>query len=147
MTAHVRAASYRHIFPGLAISVPTARLFVGHLLTGLPVELVTRATLLVSELATNAVQHGSGPFQVVVNIGADLVRVEVTDNGEGEPVLMDPPPSVAHGRGLRIVSAFAQEWGVEHRSPGPGKSVWFEIPSRRLPAAASTRSTRQGFRT
>ncbi|MEU6275980.1 ATP-binding protein [Streptomyces populi] len=96
-------------------------------------------SLLVSELATNAVTHGhvSGrDFRVhllalAVPAGRSLtVRVEVTDTrGDklpepGADLAVDPiHPG---GRGLLLVEALADRWGCEPRPDGPGKTVWAE---------------------
>jgi PAS domain S-box-containing protein len=86
------------------------------------------ATLLVSELTSNAVRHGPRRpgDDVVLRIGLrdDVLRVEVTDEGGGfEP----PPPTgvlVAGGWGLVLVDRVADRWGVEGGAP---TTVWFEI--------------------
>src|SRR5256885_1995531 len=83
--------------------------------------------LLVSELVTNSVKHLwaiNGAIELVACITFDVVRVEVSDDGEG----FDPPPladdDAESGRGLQLVQALADRWG---RRRGPRTSVWFEI--------------------
>jgi anti-sigma regulatory factor (Ser/Thr protein kinase) len=83
--------------------------------------------LLVSELVTNSVTHSKvagGVIELLASISPELVRVEVSDDGEG----FDLPP-VAHddevsGRGLHLVQELADRWG---RPTGLRTSVWFEI--------------------
>ncbi len=85
------------------------------------------AVLLASELAANAIQHSQGDFEVGIRSGCDgTVRVSVSDTSEQAPRLEEPPaPYAGRGRGLQIVEAMAQEWGVE--STSRGKTVWFEV--------------------
>lgn len=85
------------------------------------------AVLLVSELVTNAVRHARSPLvKCSVGLEADEVRIEVEDQGEGgTPVA--PVQAAAddmHGRGLYLVAALSQEWGVRERDGGPGCVVW-----------------------
>ena len=81
--------------------------------------------LLVSEVATNALVHGTGNVQVQVSAAGGVLRVEVTDDS---PEL--PRPRAAGlleegGRGLALVASMAKNWGV--RREGGGKVVWFEV--------------------
>jgi anti-sigma regulatory factor (Ser/Thr protein kinase) len=88
-------------------------------------ELVDDASLVVSELVTNAVMHGEGEIGVRLVRAIDALRIEVSDDGDGEPRQLAPRPDEVTGRGLRIVSRLAAVWGVHH---GPhGKTVWAEL--------------------
>ena len=84
------------------------------------------AELCASELATNAVLHARSPVLLAVALLPDAVRVEVEDESPGVieagPLVDDGAES---GRGLAIVDALTESWGVEqHRA---GKTVWFEL--------------------
>jgi anti-sigma regulatory factor (Ser/Thr protein kinase) len=90
--------------------------------------------LCVSELATNALVHGVPPgrgFALHLRLGEDgVLRVEVHDSGSGEPFVkapnVDKPEDQDEwGRGLLLVSAVADAWGVAERVPG--KIVWCEF--------------------
>ncbi len=89
----------------------------------------------VSELATNALVHGaaSGGFLVRVGLDGDVVRLEVHDSGGGLPVVRAPVDTDATGRGLLLVAAFSDEWGVELREPF-GKIVWSQFKIEPLEA-------------
>ncbi|MDT0455462.1 ATP-binding protein [Streptomyces sp. DSM 41527] len=90
--------------------------------------------LCVSELATNALLHGVPPgrgYRLCLSLDeGGLLRVEVHDSGAGEPRLPVPLPCDGgegedegeSGRGLLLVSALADAWGVDERVPG--KIVW-----------------------
>jgi serine/threonine-protein kinase RsbW len=87
--------------------------------------------LCVSELATNALLHGVPPnrcFQLALTLATDgVLRVEVHDSGPGEIHPAHPSPSwdTERGRGLLLVAALADDWGVRERDPG--KVVWCEF--------------------
>lgn len=88
------------------------------------------ARLLLSEVVTNAVRHGSdGPDNTV---GVRLcrteatLRVEIRDHGAGfAPSPRAPNHTLGSGWGLHFVSEVASRWGVEIDD---GTLVWFEVP-------------------
>ena len=81
--------------------------------------------LAVSELVTNAVLHGREPITVRLTVTADSVRVEVHDGSALSPSFSMLDPTAVTGRGLMLISAASDRWGVE---PEPhGKQVWFEL--------------------
>ncbi|MGC9535691.1 ATP-binding protein [Streptomyces sp. UG1] len=85
--------------------------------------------LCVSELTTNALLHGVPPgrgFLLRVRYDGDVLRVEVHDSGTGVPRTPDDPDE--GGRGLVLVGALADKWGVGERTPG--KVVWAEFAVR-----------------
>lgn len=90
--------------------------------------------LCVSELATNALLHGVPPGRgylvrlTVEEQGRGLV-LEVHDSGGGEPVVLEPCGE--SGRGLLLVEALADRWGVGERDPG--KVVWCVFSKPGLP--------------
>ncbi|CAL9560680.1 ATP-binding protein [Streptomyces sp. enrichment culture] len=90
------------------------------------------AELIVAELATNAVTHGRIPgrdFRLSLYVIDDTLRIEVTDTrGDRLPC---PRHSTADaesesGRGLLLVDALADRWGVIP-GPPPRKTVWAEV--------------------
>ncbi|MET8219132.1 ATP-binding protein [Streptomyces hirsutus] len=88
-------------------------------------------TLIAAELTANAVQHGHVPgrdFHLRLAEAEDgTLRVEVTDTRtERRPVAATPAPDGESGRGLLLVDALADDWGVLPRPTGPGKTVWAE---------------------
>lgn len=123
----------RRRFPGLASQIQHARRFVERMLARSP-ELTT-ATLLTSELATNAITHSTsgmpgGKFEVAVDLGEGWARVEVRDLGSPEHPRAqhrDAYDTSEHGRGLDLVEALAAKWGSEARPDGLGRRVWFEL--------------------
>jgi len=92
-----------------------------------PQEQVDDIVLVVSEVVTNAVQHGAGVVRLRLLRQHTNVRIEVQDDSPRPPVLLTTPSTTADwGRGLRIVGGLAAHWGT-HRA-GSGKLVWAEVP-------------------
>jgi anti-sigma regulatory factor (Ser/Thr protein kinase) len=96
------------------------------------------AELLVSEMVTNAVRHGRGAVRLRLGLSAGVVRCEVTDGAPAWPRQRPAAPgssSVSEtGRGLLIMEAMAERWGV--CSTGGGKTVWCELAGSSAVAAA-----------
>jgi anti-sigma regulatory factor (Ser/Thr protein kinase) len=93
---------------------------------------VIDATLVISELATNAVVHAHSPFTVVARSDGENLRLEVTDSSRRQPRESAQPPDAPSGRGLHVVARIARAWGVEDTPQG--KTVWAELSSRCLTA-------------
>lgn len=108
-----------------AQAIPAARQYVANMMNGVDPDDVYAIQLMVSELATNCVRHGGTPFDIMIDVRPEEVRVEVTDSGPGEPTVCSPSPTDPTGRGLRIVDRLSENWGVETSSEHPGKMVWF----------------------
>ena len=109
-------------------SVPAARRLVRDVLHDQSSDLLEAAELMVSELATNCVQHAQTPFELVILDEDRQIRVEVRDTGGGRPVVRSPTPAERTGRGLRIVEAMSDAWGIDPSSRG--KTVWFTLAQR-----------------
>ena len=107
-------------------AVTAARRFVRETLSDRSPQLVDAAELMTSELVTNCVRHAHTAFELVVHDQGE-VRVEVSDSGAGCPRPLSPGEHDPTGRGLRIVEALSDAWGVIPRNEG--KTVWFEIRS------------------
>ncbi|MEW2323439.1 ATP-binding protein [Streptomyces griseoincarnatus] len=88
------------------------------------------AELIVGELAANAVTHGrvSGrDFRLLLYVVGDTLRIEVTDTrGDWLPCPQRSPDDAESGRGLLLVEAVADRWGVVP-GPPPLKTVWAEV--------------------
>lgn len=85
-----------------------------------------------SELVTNAVLHGRGPIELRVAMERDVAEVTVTDNGGGHPRLRPSEHTAEHGRGLVLVDALVEDWGVRHAGAAEGSdgsvtAVWFRL--------------------
>lgn len=120
-------------FAGVDLSARAARAYIRAVLTG-RVHAIDEAEVMVSELVTNALRYTlsglpGGEVVVSVAIGDACARVEVKDAGP----INDHVPTLRGyhdetGRGLKIVEAFAAEWGWQRCGRrGEQNVVWFEM--------------------
>lgn len=88
------------------------------------------ARTVISELATNAIKHGSGeddPVVVRVYQREDGVPVvEAWDRSDALPVVGSGDLCAEGGRGLLLMEGLVRAWGVRPLSEG-GKVVWAAI--------------------
>ena len=107
-----------------------ARRFVADVLTqrGFSNHGIESAVLATSEAVTNAIVHAGTTVGVVVVADALMARIEVHDGVTTPPAPVEAGVSDVSGRGLRVIEAVAEAWGVERRPDG-GKAVWFELRS------------------
>ncbi|MBV9026458.1 MAG: ATP-binding protein [Streptomycetaceae bacterium] len=82
---------------------------------------------IVSELATNAVEHThSQTITVTAAVIPGAAVVSVTDRGPHKPLAVPAADDRAeHGRGLHIVDTLSQTWG--HLHTGTGTRVWARV--------------------
>lgn len=97
--------------------------------------LTDTAELLTTEIVTNALQHTSGGAVLTATLTpgppARRLRVEVHDSlARRPPARPRPTDDATSGRGLLLVEALADTWGIHMR--GTGKVVWFEITAAAL---------------
>ncbi|WP_233518212.1 ATP-binding protein [Streptomyces corynorhini] len=90
------------------------------------------AVLVLSELVTNAVRHARVPVGREIETRylavPEGLRLEVHDASSERPRLQRAAPGACGGRGLVIVDALADRWGVADRA-GVGKLVWAQLCS------------------
>ena len=97
---------------------------------------IADATLVVSELVTNALRHAA-PADVRVDwtILLRLVRRDrqvmclVADPSDRPPMLTEIDLAGETGRGLHLVAACSRRWDWARRRHRPGKWVWALLPS------------------
>ncbi|MGP3916324.1 ATP-binding protein [Nonomuraea sp. 10N515B] len=111
-------------------SVPAARAWAHRMLIHWEIlHFAERVELLVSELTTNAIKHakaGGAPVCLVLRFADETLRLEVHDrDGQNLPVQQVPTTEAPDGRGLWLVEAYSDRWGIE--PAGDGKEVWAEL--------------------
>jgi anti-sigma regulatory factor (Ser/Thr protein kinase) len=128
---HVGAMEHRAIFELVPEAASRARAVVNDELgRAVSAEILEDATLLVSELVTNAVRHapraGIAEVELRLKLDPERVRVVVSDPGAGfvagPPRL--PAATESSGWGLYLVDRIADRWGVITKDRS---EVWFEI--------------------
>jgi anti-sigma regulatory factor (Ser/Thr protein kinase) len=123
----VEAHSLELTLPSEPDSVARARSQICDAMAGdLSEDDVETLRLLISEVVTNAVRHGSHDHPVELNAHWNAeVRIEVCDHGAG----FTPQPRVGGldepgGFGLYLVGRLADRWGVDTKG---GNTVWFVL--------------------
>jgi anti-sigma regulatory factor (Ser/Thr protein kinase) len=118
---------WERTFPSTTQSVVRARRFAVETLTGVDAQLTDAFAVMVSELVTNSVRHAASEFTVAIDRDARQIRVAVSDLGEQRPSLRNPDPTEQSGRGLQIVNALSDDWGITETAGRTGKTVWFVL--------------------
>jgi anti-sigma regulatory factor (Ser/Thr protein kinase) len=101
-----------------------------------PPTLLADVVAVTAELVGNSVRHAEPLPGGVVRVawrlrrtarsGADIIEIRVTDGGSPtSPQMRHVGPDAVDGRGLTIVAALADRWGVDR--DGLGQSVWAEL--------------------
>ena len=112
-------------FRGALESVSAARRFARESVAGRAGDAVDAVELMVSELASNCVEHADTDFEVSIDVSESEVRVSARDRGRGQPVPRSPTLREPRGRGLRIVEALSDDWGVI--ASASESTVWFTL--------------------
>jgi anti-sigma regulatory factor (Ser/Thr protein kinase) len=131
-TGHVQATDTKVVsftLPGGNSAAGMARRSVLSSKAALPATIKHRLALLVSELVTNAIQHGgAGPHETIqIRLASTRrrVRVEVIDPGAANP-RPQTRRTEQTGYGLLLVDRLADGWGREE-TEGGGSVAWFEL--------------------
>ncbi|MEU9338195.1 ATP-binding protein [Streptomyces sp. NPDC048290] len=122
------ASTPHHLTPEDAVWPRRLRWVVrGVLGQGAQARVVGDAETLVSELVTNALRHGGGDIRFRMRVRGGRVLIEVRDGSSVVPRVRHASVEDEHGRGLVLVDALADEWGVS----ADGTTIWCALP---LPA-------------
>ena len=110
---------------------------------GIELESIEEVVLVASELVGNAIRHtpstGNEPLDVTWDVDDACVTVRVTDSSSDLPQLQAAGPEATSGRGLTIIAAVSDAWGVH--PVGGGKRVWASVPVRRAAAMSDVPSS------
>ncbi|WP_229865586.1 ATP-binding protein [Streptomyces spinoverrucosus] len=136
--------THTFVLPAAPESVGAARRTVRETLTSWhtgPDDL-DNAVLVTSELVTNAVTH-SGSERIVcrLHITGDRLRIEVEDQNLGStlPTPRQACPDDQNGRGLLLVEAICDDWGVRPAPNRSGRVVWADLTTTRPRPATPAR--------
>jgi anti-sigma regulatory factor (Ser/Thr protein kinase) len=86
--------------------------------------LIESADVLVTELVTNGLEHGIGDVGLRVYLTDAHLLIEVRDGSDQLPVLREAALDDEDGRGLFLVKAIADAWGVS----SDGMTTWCSLP-------------------
>ena len=115
--------------PRNADSAGIARLIVTAHGCSLPSDQLKNANVMVSELVSNAFQHGEGRIELTVESGPGSGWASVHDEGAGTIATPDTRPERG-GWGLYFVDRLADQWGVADDD----SRVWFRVGAVSQPA-------------
>lgn len=116
--------------PAIPETVGRARRLVRQTLTAWKLsDLADDMTAVISEVVTNAIVHAQTSITLSLHHQGRSVRAEVADHSTAWPTPLPAGPDKERGRGLAILAAYSERWGVD---PSPdGKTVWFVCAERR----------------
>jgi anti-sigma regulatory factor (Ser/Thr protein kinase) len=90
-------------------------------------ELYDDMDLIFTELLSNAVRHGGGLREAQLsNTGAHL-RLVAADNDPRSPAVRARRADRPNGRGMHLIQAIADRWGVHRHHAEIGKRVWVDL--------------------
>jgi anti-sigma regulatory factor (Ser/Thr protein kinase) len=118
----------RRALPPTPESATVARWLVTDLLREtVEPEALDITALLTTELVSNAIRHTRDELTLTVRLAGGRLRVGVSDSSHRRPQRVRAGGRDTSGRGLGLVEALADEWGVDPDERGLGKTVWFEL--------------------
>ena len=122
-----RPESARIALPRSPASVGTARRFIEARTAAwsFPEPVGSQLVLIGSELVTNAVLHARSELTLTLELRDGWVRISVEDRSKAPPTLRHYQADALTGRGLGVVAALSDSWGIS--TAADGKVVWAEV--------------------
>jgi anti-sigma regulatory factor (Ser/Thr protein kinase) len=122
-----RPESVRIALPRSPASVGTARRFIEARTAAwsFPEPAGSQLVLIGSELVTNAVLHARTELTLTMELRDGRVRISVKDRSKAPPTLRHYQADALTGRGLGVVAALSDSWGIS--AAADGKVVWAEV--------------------
>jgi anti-sigma regulatory factor (Ser/Thr protein kinase) len=129
---HQRRATWRPPHPGHASVTTEGRNWARHILP----EILTRQPrqdlyddmdLVLSELISNAVRHGGGLCEAQLANTGEHLRLVAADNDPRSPAVRARRIDQPNGRGMHLIQAIADGWGVHRHHAEAGKRVWADL--------------------
>jgi anti-sigma regulatory factor (Ser/Thr protein kinase) len=119
-----RETAHIHLQP-VPAAAGEARRFIRSTATALDPDKLDDVLVLTSELVTNAVLHARTPFELGVTLTDDAILICVGDGTRSTPQVQESSDGQENGRGIMLVRALADDWGIESSESRQGKVVWF----------------------
>ncbi|MET7641288.1 ATP-binding protein [Streptomyces sp. NPDC005438] len=93
--------------------------------------LVDLAALGVTELLANVHRHAGPDKHCTVELALlyDRLKISVRDHDPRLPQLRTARTTDTCGRGLALVAAISDTWGMRVERDGSGKVIWFTLPA------------------
>jgi anti-sigma regulatory factor (Ser/Thr protein kinase) len=131
-TGHLRTAVWRPAHPHDAATSSEgrswARRTLPEILTSEPRrDLYDDMDLVFTELLSNAVRHGGGLREAQLSITGEHLRLLAADNDPRSPALRAHRVDQPNGRGMHLIQAIADAWGVHRDRTAIGKQVWADL--------------------
>ncbi len=99
-------------------------------------DLADSAALLITELVTNVFLHAHTDCVIRAEFDDSVLAVTVTDWDAHDPLIHPASTTAESGRGLAILEAIADAWGIQGADGTPhsggAKNVWFHLKDNRL---------------
>jgi anti-sigma regulatory factor (Ser/Thr protein kinase) len=129
---HQRSATWRPQHPqGPTTSTEArnwARRTLPEILTRRPRrDLYDDMDLIFTELVSNAVRHGGGLREAQLTNVGDCLRLTAADNDPRAPAVRARRAAQPNGRGMHLIQAIADQWGVHRHHAEIGKRVWADL--------------------
>ncbi|HEX8343433.1 MAG TPA: ATP-binding protein [Actinoplanes sp.] len=131
-TGYQRTATWRPLHPQKATTSTEgrnwARRTLPEVLTREPRrDLYDDMDLVFTELVSNAVRHGGGLCEAQLSNTGDHLRLLAADNDPRSPALRARRGNQPNGRGMHLIQAIADAWGVQRHHTEIGKRVWADL--------------------
>jgi anti-sigma regulatory factor (Ser/Thr protein kinase) len=83
--------------------------------------------LVFTELLSNAVRHGGGLREAQLTNTGEHLRLVAADNDPRSPAARPRRPDQPNGRGMHLIQAIADRWGIYRHHTEIGKRVWADL--------------------
>ena len=90
-------------------------------------ELYEDMDLVFTELLSNAVRHGGGLREAQLSNTGDHLRLVAADDDPRGPAIRAQRADQPSGRGMHLIQAIADRWGIYRHHTEIGKRVWADL--------------------
>jgi anti-sigma regulatory factor (Ser/Thr protein kinase) len=90
-------------------------------------ELYEDMDLVFTELLSNAIRHGGGLREAQMSNTGEHLRLVAADNDPRGPAVRERRADQPNGRGMHVIQAIADRWGIHRHHTEIGKRVWADL--------------------